>query len=160
MKLIDDKLGGTTPLEVILKFPEQNKETEEDDDFDDWDEDEDSNSEKYWFTKDKVDKIQKVHNYLDGLDSVGKVLSFSSILQVAKKLNNNKELGTLEMGVLYSKIPESIKTEIIDPYISIEDNEARISLRIIDSQENLKRNDLIKKINFDLENKLMKFIKP
>ena len=58
------------------------------------------------------------------------------------------------MGVLYSKIPESIKKDIIDPYISIEDNEARISLRIIDSQDGLRRNDLIKKINFDLKNKL------
>ena len=56
------------------------------------------------------------------------------------------------MGVLYTKIPESIKTEIIDPYISIKNNEARISLRIIDSQENLRRNDLINKINFDLQN--------
>ena len=55
---------------------------------------------------------------------------------------------------MYSKIPESIKTEIIDPYISIKDNEARISLRIIDSQENLRRNDLIKKINYDLKNKI------
>ena len=26
MKLIDEKLGGTTPLEVILKFPETEKE--------------------------------------------------------------------------------------------------------------------------------------
>ena len=58
------------------------------------------------------------------------------------------------MGVLYSKIPESIKTEIIDPYLSIKDNEARISLRIIDSQENLRRNDLINKINFDLKDKI------
>ena len=81
-------------------------------------------------------------------------MSFSSIVDVATLLNNNKPLGTLEMGVLYSKIPESIKTEIIDPYISIKDNEARINLRIIDSQENLKRNDLIKKINFDLKNKI------
>ena len=52
------------------------------------------------------------------------------------------------------KIPESIKTEIIDPYISIKDNEARINLRIIDSQKNLRRNDLIEKINYDLKNKL------
>ena len=154
MKLIDDKLGGTTPLEIILKFPAKLKETKEDDDFDDWDEDESSDNKKYWFTKDKIDKIEKVHNYLDSLDSVGKVLSFSSILQVAKQLNNNKELGTLEMGVLYSKLPESIKKEIIDPYISIEDNEARVNLRIIDSKKNLRRNDLIKKIQYDLENKL------
>ena len=154
MKLIDDKLGGTTPLEIILKFPAKSKETKEDDEFDDWDEDENSNNDKYWFTKDKIDKITKVHNYLDGLENVGKVLSFSSILQVAEQLNNNKELGTLEMGILYSKMPDSIKKEIIDPYISIKDNEARINLRIIDSNKNLRRNELINKIQNDLENKL------
>jgi len=157
MKLIDDELGGTTPLEVILKFPDQEKEeitSSEDDEFEDWGDEEDADDEKYWFTKDKIDKIASVHNYLDSLPQVGKVLSFSSIIDVATQLNNNKPLGTLEMGVLYSKIPESIKTEIIDPYLSIKDNEARISLRIIDSQENLRRNDLINKINFDLKNKI------
>jgi uncharacterized protein len=155
MKLIDEELGGTTPLEVILKFPETVKEKiEEGDEFDDWNDDNQQNDEKYWFTKDKIDTITNVHNYLDNLPQIGKVLSFSSIIDVATQLNNNKPLGTLEMGVLYSKIPESIKTEIIDPYISIEDNEARISLRIIDSQENLRRNDLINKINYDLQNKL------
>ena len=153
MKLIDEELGGTTPLEVIIKFPETMEEKNEDDEFDDWGEKEEDN-EKYWFTKDKIDKITSVHNYLDSLPQVGKVLSFSSIISVATILNNNKPLGTLELGVLYSKIPQSIKTEIIDPYISIKDNEARISLRIIDSQENLRRNDLINKINDDLKNKL------
>ena len=29
MKLIDDKLGGTTPLEIILKFPTKVKETKD-----------------------------------------------------------------------------------------------------------------------------------
>ncbi|MDA9663269.1 MMPL family transporter [Candidatus Pelagibacter sp.] len=156
MKLIDEKLGGTTPLEVILKFGKKNNnqsEINEDEEFDDWDDNNNKDEKKYWFTKDKIDKIEKVHNYLDSLAPVGKVLSFSSIIQVATKLNNDKPLGTLEMGVLYSKIPDSIKKEIIDPYISIEENEARISLRIKDSQDNLRRNDLIKKINYDLKNK-------
>ena len=154
MKLIDEKLGGTTPLEVILKFPKKVNKKSDDDDFEDWGDEENENDDKYWFTKDKIDRISSVHNYLDDLPQVGKVLSFSSIIDVATMLNNNKPLGTLEMGVLYSKIPESIKTEIIDPYISIKDNEARINLRIIDSQENLRRNDLIKKINYDLKNEL------
>jgi predicted RND superfamily exporter protein len=156
MKLIDEELGGTTPLEVILKFPasKNKEEATEDDEFEDWGDDEDENDEKYWFTKDKIDRIASVHNYLDSLPQVGKVISFSSIIDVATQLNNNKPLGTLEMGVLYSKIPQSIKTEIIDPYLSIKNNEARINLRIIDSQENLRRNDLINKINFDLKNKI------
>ena len=116
--------------------------------------DEDKNDDQYWFTKDKIEKIKEVHNYLDALPAVGKVLSFSSIIEVATQLNNNKPLGGLEIGVLYSKIPDNIKKDIIDPYISIKDNEARISLRIIDSQDGLRRNDLIKQINYDLKNKL------
>ena len=156
MKLIDEKLGGTTPLDIIIKFADEEEKSneEENDEFEDWDDEEDKNDEKYWFTKDKIDKINKVHNYLDSSPPVGKVLSFSSIIEVATQLNNNKPLGTLEMGVLYSKIPESIKKEIIDPYISIKDNEARISLRVKDSQEGLRRNELIKQINFDLKDKL------
>ena len=58
------------------------------------------------------------------------------------------------MGILYSKLPDSIKKQIVDPYISIKDNEARISLRVKDSNDNLRRNDLINKIQYDLENKL------
>ena len=73
---------------------------------------------------------------------------------MATALNDGKALGTLEMGVLYSKIPESIKKEIVDPYISIKDSEARINLRVKDSLPDLRRNDLINKINYDLENKL------
>ena len=154
MKLIDQKLGGTTPLEIILKFPKNEEESDNGNEENDWGEDDDENVEKYWFTKDKIDKIDKIHNYLETLPEVGKVLSFSSIIEVATNLNNNKPLGSLEMGVLYSKIPDSIKQEIVNPYISIENSEARINLRIKDSQENLRRNDLLKKINFDLRNKL------
>ena len=62
---------------------------------------------------------------------------------------NNKELQSLEIAVLYSKIPEAIKNEIISPYISVEKDQARISVRVKDSLDDLKRNDLIKKINWD-----------
>ena len=155
MKLIDDKLGGTTPLDIIIKFPKKKQKTiSDDDEFESWDDEEDENNQKYWFTRDKIDKINIVHDYLDNLEEVGKVLSFSSIVKVGEQLNDGKKLQTLELGILYTKLPDAIKTEIIDPYISIEDNEARINLRIKDSKENLRRNELIKKINSDLENKL------
>ena len=157
MKLIDEKLGGTTPLDIILKFDTKtnNEVSEKNDEFDDWEEDENtSDDSKYWFTKDKIDRIKNVHSYLENLDHIGKVLSFYSIIEIATTLNNNNELGTLEMGVLYTKLPENIKREIVDPYISVTNNEARISLRIKDSSKDLRRNELIKKINYDLNNKL------
>ena len=152
MKLIDEKLGGTTPLSVIIKFPSKEKVKDEDDEFENWDDDEKDDS-KYWFTRNKIDKITEVHEYLDSLEGVGKVISFASMVRVAEDLYG-KKLEGLEMGILYTKIPESIKKAVINPYISIKNDEARINLRILDSQENLRRNDLIKKINFDLENQL------
>ena len=76
------------------------------------------------------------------------------MVRVVEDLNDGKKLQGLEMGVLYTKIPDSIKKEIIDPYISIKNNEARISLRVLDSKKDLRRNELIKKINYDLENQL------
>ena len=153
MKLIDDKLGGTTPLDLIIQFPDKEKMEKTEDDFDSWD-DEDQDDAKYWFTRNKIDRITQVHDYLDSLPAVGKVISFASMVRVAEDLNDGKKLEGLEMGVLYTKIPESIKKEIIDPYISIKNNEARISLRVVDSKEDLRRNELIKKINYDLKNQL------
>ncbi len=155
MKKIDDDLGGTTPLNIILKFPVQKKIIQEEDEFSEWEEENNNeeNKEKYWFTRDKMDKIIKVHDYLDDLPEIGKVLSFGSILRVAEDLNN-KKLQSLEIAVLYSKIPDEIKNEIISPYISVDKDEARISVRIKDSTENLRRNDLIEKINSELNIKL------
>ena len=153
MKKIDDELGGTTTLDIILKFPKETAQSE-DDDFSEWEEDEDKeNKSTYWFTRNKIDKILKVHDYLDSLPEIGKVLSFGSIIRVAEDLNK-KKLQSLEIAVLYSKIPEKIKKDVISPYISVENDEARISVRIKDSLKDLRRNDLIEKINLELNTKV------
>jgi uncharacterized protein len=154
MKLIDEKLGGTTPLEIILKFKDSDTKNNKNDD--DFFQGSDSNEYKdsYWFTNFRVNNIVNVHQYLETLPEIGKVLSFYSVLQLGEKINDNKKLGPLEMAILYSKLPEDIKRSIVTPYVSIENNEARISLRIIDSNPNLNRKELLIKIQKDLEEKL------
>ncbi len=154
MKLIDEKLGGTTPLEIILKFKDTDKKNSKNDD--EFFEGSDSSEYKdsYWFTNFRVDNIVNVHKYLESLPEIGKVLSFYSVLQLGEKINDNKKLGPLEMAILYSKLPDDIKKSIVTPYVSIENNEARISLRIIDSNPNLNRKELLIKIQKDLEEKL------
>ncbi|MEK9717249.1 MAG: MMPL family transporter [Pelagibacteraceae bacterium] len=164
MKNIDEKLGGTTPLEIILKFKKSNKTQKSSDDFlgeekkntdnflGETNNSEDEKS-KYWFTRNKIDKIIEIHKYLEKQPEIGKVLSFSSILSIAESLNNNQKLGSLEMGVLYDKLPNDIKEQIIKPYISVKDDEARITMRILDSKEDLRRKELINRIQNDLKTK-------
>ena len=157
MKQIDDKLGGTTPLDIILKFEEPITIIE--DDTDEFggnllDDDQESDLSSQWFTRDKINKIKRVHDYLDSLPEIGKVLSLASTLRVAEQLNDGKELDSLEMALLYKKVPNDVKSIAVDPFISIENNQARISVRVLDSLEDLRRNELINKINNDIENKL------
>ena len=167
MKLIDEKLGGTTPLDVVINF--QKKEVEEssedisvsdddelglEDDFFDFGSESQINSEDYWFTSTKIAQIEKVHDYLESLPEIGKVLSLTSLIRVAEDLNEGKEFDPFELNVIYKKLPEDLKTNVVDPYISIEDNEARISIRVLDSSKDLRRKELIERINSDFKNKL------
>ena len=154
MKLIDEKLGGTTPLDVLIRF-DSNNEVDLVDDLDlDEEEFEDPlgfleeevASDKYWFTSDKVNKIKDVHDYLDTLPEVGKVMSLASTIRLAEGLNKGKELDNFELEVLFKKIPDDVKSSVVDPFLSKEDNEARINIRILDSRPDIRRNELIKKI--------------
>jgi len=162
MKLIDDKLGGTFPLDIILKFDEQKNKSAADDNLvktdkdnfleeDDWAGDHDARD--YWLTPFKVERIKEVHDYLAGLPEVGKVLSLASVIRVAEQLYGGRPFDGIELGVLNKKIPDRIRSEMVDPYVSIDNNEARISVRILDSRENLRRKELLERIRSDLMNK-------
>ncbi len=162
MKLIDDELGGTTPLQVLLHFDTGTVEDEVDvaagpedvedefDDLDDWDIDVASGPE-YWFTDLKIERIKQVHDYLDGLSEVGKVLSLASIIRVAEERNKGEELDSFELAVLYKKLPAELRENMIDPYFDFQQNEARIQLRIRDSQKGLRRAELLERIRTDLQ---------
>lgn len=153
MKLIDDKLGGTMPLDVILHFGEAQPDLPKDDttiEADDWAGESDPRD--YWLTPFKVERIKEVHDYLASLHGIGKVLSLASVIRVAEKLYEGKEFDGLELGVLSKKIPERIRSDMVDPFVSVDNNEARISLRIIDSLQDLRRKVLLEKIRSDLSN--------
>jgi predicted RND superfamily exporter protein len=156
MKIIDQELGGTTPLDVVLTFAKESSseviEEEEDSFEDEFNTIEDE--EQYWFTDDKIAIIHKVHNYLDNLDETGDVQSFATVLNTGQILNENKPLDSVKIAILYKKLPEKYRVSILSPYVSIEHNQVRFSTRIIDSQEGLRRNALIKKINDDLHHML------
>ncbi len=164
MKVLDQQLGGTTPLDIVLTFKEseviidtkvdstevQNSDDDFLDEFDAEMEEESTSIEQYWFTSDKMETIKKVHKYLDSLDATGKVLSLHTVASIGKILNENQDLDGLTLALLYSDLPLKYKKILLDPYINIEHNQVRFSTRIIDSAKDLRRDDLLKKINKDL----------
>ena len=162
MKLIDNKLGGTTPLDVLVDLTEEEEEDECADTSQMSEEDaelceelalfgDEEDEEEQWFTPYKVERIKAVHDYLDAQPAIGKVLSLASILRTGEAINNDEEFTPFELELLYKKIPDDMRGELIDPYISIEDNEARISMRILDSLPDLRRKELLEQIRTELE---------
>jgi len=162
MKLIDQNLGGTTPLDVAIDFEAPQEEAPvqgppegdfEDSAFDAFEEFEVAESaDKYWFTSEKMTLIKKINAYLEGMPETGKVLSLGTMLKVAEHLNKGEALDNFELAVLYEKLPKEILDLVLTPYVSIENNQARFAVRVRDSEPSLKRDAFLKKIRYDLIN--------
>jgi predicted RND superfamily exporter protein len=157
MKVIDQRLGGTTPFDVIADFTDVNDPpaaaaaTDGNDVFDEFaDFDKAATGEKYWFTAEKMRRIEAVHRYLENLPQTGKVLSLATLLSIAEKLNGGKPLDSVELALLFNQTPPRLKKLLVNPFVSVEYNEARFWVRIIDSDKNLRRNVLLKTIKDDL----------
>ncbi len=160
MKIIDQELGGTTPLDVILTLSDENSTISSIPvTYEDIDEEVDSfedefstgeNQDQYWFTDEKIKIIKKVHDYLTDLEQIGEVQSFATLLDTGKILNENKDLDSIDLALIYQKLPQKYRDVILTPYVNIEHNQLRFSTRIVDSNEALRRDALLKKITEDL----------
>jgi len=164
MELVDDKLGGTNPLDVLLDFGSSSvltagAEMETDDSLDSFGDDEfgwdeEGDADDYWFTPFKIERIKQVHSYLERIPEIGKVLSLASAIRFVERLNDDQPLDGLELGVLIKKLPEDMKAKYIDAFVSIENNEARIMMLVRDSLQDLRRKELLDRIRSGIETEL------
>lgn len=151
MEVIDNKLGGTTPLDLIVNFKEKEVQMPQES-LDDFAQEfsEDTNEAQYWFTNSKMQKIEQIHDYLNSLPQIGNVQSLATILKIGRSLNKGRDLDNFQLALLYNKIPQKYKDILLSPYLNIADNEVRFTTRIIDSNPALRRDELIQKINQDI----------
>ena len=159
LSLIDQKLGGTATLDVIIDAPELLKEDlsdgfddEFDDDFGEFLNDE-IDEQGYWFNSDNLAYLETIHDYLENRPEIGKVLSVSSGIKLAEIANNGDRLTDLELALLRKLLPEDIESQLLSAYITNGDNQVRLSARVIESYEGLNRKDLINSVKNDLETK-------
>ncbi len=163
MKLMDEKLGGTTPMDIIIEAPIIDASAEddawEDDEFDDEFDDEGEGgfaNNSYWFNTRMLGQVANMHRYLDDLPETGKVLSLHTAMMLLNKLEEKDAVDNMFLSVLYKKIPEEIKKQLISPYISEDGMQLRFALRVYESDKGLNRNALLQKIRTDLNNERVK----
>jgi predicted RND superfamily exporter protein len=164
MKVIDQNLGGTTPLDVIVELEAPDVSTPftgaaeaivDDGEFEEFDEFEKEEEDgRYWFTSDRMALVKRIHDYLESVPEIGKVLSLGTMLKIAEKLNHGKPLDNFQLALLYGELPHRFKALVLVPYVSVEHNQLRFTVRVKDSEKSLKRDALLKKIRHDLIDKL------
>ena len=147
MTLIDQKLGGTTPMDVIIDAPVDEVLAE-----DEIDDGVDITAYSYWFNSDGLREIARIHQYLDELPETGKVLSVHTGMQLLESLNNGNPYGDFKLAVVYKRLPEEVKNALITPYLSADGNQLRFSIRLYESDKSLRRQALLDKIYYDLIN--------
>lgn len=169
MVLIDQQLGGTTPLDVVLdpnqdyyEYLREEAELEADEEV--FEEDVASlngeegeaglSGDSFWFNVFELETVDQVHQYLEQLPETGKVLSLSTTMQMLTLLNKGQALDNMTLAVMHKRLPEDIKNSLFDPYLAADGNQVRFSIRVIDSDINLQRDALLKKIQSDLVNML------
>ena len=148
MSLFDEKLGGTLSFDVIVSLPEV------EDAFDGgfgFGDDTGGNDDAYWFTAPKMKQVKAIHQYLDNDPQTGKVLSFGAVIELAENLNDNQPIDGLLWAVLYNRIPETLKSTVLNPFVSVSENQLRFNVRVIESAENLNRNELLQRIEAGIE---------
>ena len=149
LSLIDKKLGGTAPLDIIISAPENNFENDYEsvDDFDDFGLETEQYG--YWFNSQNLSYLEEIHDYLEARPEIGKVLSVSSAIKLAEIVKGNK-LDDLELALLRKVLPEDINNQLLSSYISEDDNQVRLSARVIESMDGLNRKNLIEEVKNDL----------
>ncbi|CAD7288734.1 hypothetical protein LMG8286_01494 [Campylobacter suis] len=151
MQVIDENLGGTIPLDIIIKFEQNQKDEPKKDEFDEFEQEfiEQAAQTKYWFDSYKTRVAEKTHKFLKEQDFVGSVSSLATLTAVIRELNGG-EVDDFLLSAMYEKLPDEYKNILLNPYVNIDENELRFVLRITDSDENLRRDKFIKELNENL----------
>ena len=151
MQVIDTKLGGTIPVDVIVKFKESEPKQESGEEKDDFESEfeNDAKSAKYWFNSYHTRVAEKIHDHLAQQNFVGNVSSLATLIKAIKELNNGVSDDFL-LAAMYEKLPLEYKNILLSPYVSVENDELRFSLRIIDSDSELRRNEFLKELKAGL----------
>ncbi|MEM9408870.1 MAG: MMPL family transporter [Acidobacteriota bacterium] len=132
MVFLDDRLGGTTPLEIVLESPEEG----------------------FWIERANIDRLAALYDWLDDQPEVGKVQSIASLVDVLESaiasdpspLVRGLQVGAPLLRMLLGRVPEELSREALRPYVSEDLATARILARVRESDTGLSRKELLGRI--------------
>ena len=143
-----DVFGEAPRTDVELGVDDWNEEF--DSDFDDFSDTQGSAFKpSYWFSLEGMRDVEDVHRYLDERPETGKVLSLATVFAVVKNLLGD-DIGGVELALVQKSLPEDIKGMMVDPYFSEGEEQARLTVRVKETSEDLRRDVFLRTTHADI----------
>lgn len=155
MVVIDQELGGTTPLDVIVDAPkwfEEEQEAMADMDLPDLGGG-GLTAESYWYNARNLKQVVDIHDYIDAQPETGKVLSMATTTRMFMLLNAGQWPGDFVLALLYRMVPQDLKEVLFEPYMADDGNQIRFAVRVVDSDPDLRRDEFLQRVRNDLIDK-------
>ena len=112
-----------------------------------------STAPSFWFTVQGRAMLDEAHAIIDARPETGKVLSLSTAFEVMDGLYG-ATLGAIEMALVQNSMPDDVNNTLVLPYFSAEHEEARISVRAMETSESLRRDAFLKELHATLVDEL------
>jgi predicted RND superfamily exporter protein len=169
MELLDARLGGTIPLDIVLRAPVAEVSEAEEPPFENtatdtaaddgfggdgfFDDDPfaveagfgevESSTPSYWFSLAGRRVVDQVHQLVDGRPETGKVLSLATTYEVLDGLYGDT-LGGIELALVQNNLPSDVAAVLVDPYFDEDLEQARITVRAMETSESLRRDAFLR----------------
>jgi predicted RND superfamily exporter protein len=177
MSYVDQKLGGTTPLDVLIDFPSLAPAVDDPfaapaadpfgdpfaDPFGDPFADPQGDGgdaapgpsttpgfDRYWVTPARVALVEQAEAFLKAQPETGKVLSLGTLHALAKDFNDGRPLDGAELTLVLGAIPQAFQDTLLTPYVDTEASQVRLAVRMLESDRSLRRDAFLKRIQEDL----------
>ncbi len=122
-----------------------------DSDFDDFGEGQNSFVPSFWFTFSGMQTIDAVHDLIDSRPETGKVLSLSTTFSVVRDILGD-DIGGVELALVQKSLPAEINDLMVAPYFSVDEDQARVTVRVKETSESLRRDAFLKDLHKRLIN--------
>lgn len=130
LSFIDEKLGGSTPLDIV--YPAK------------------APAADLLLSADQLTTMQKLQSLLNEHEAVGKVMSLVNFTALARQINDGKPVTEYEMTAAWRIMDASVRESLLGSFFNPDTEEVRISLRIKDATPGLDRGLLLQSIDQDV----------
>lgn len=103
----------------------------------------------FWFSLEGMRLIDRLQGIVDAYSETGKVQSLSTTFELFRQLLGD-DMGSVELALARNALSADISRQLVEPYFNAERDEARITVRVKETSQDLRRAAFLRDLDLAL----------